>query len=103
MLYSSQELLRYDAAAIDGSIGPVVDVLLNPETWQIEYLSAETGATSGSDEIRIATRDIRALRHPDEVVDIAVSISQLSSSGEGQGGQTLNPTEQSAGVRRFGN
>ena len=84
MLYSSQELMRYDVAASDGSVGSVVDVLLNPETWQIEFLSAEAGATFDSDEVRIATGDIRALRHPDEVVDIAVSNSQLSSSGGGK-------------------
>ena len=84
MLYGSQELMRYDVAAIDGLVGPVVDILLNLETWQIEALSAEAGPTFSSDEVRIATRDIRALRHPDEVVDIAVSNSQLSSSGEGK-------------------
>ena len=81
MLYSSQELMRYDVAAIDGSVGPVVDVLLNPVTWQIEFLLAEAGATFDSDKVRIASGDIRALRHPAEVVDIAVSKSQLLPGG----------------------
>ena len=89
MLYSSQELMRYDVAARDGSVGPVADVLLDPEAWQVRFLLVAANATDASNQMCIAAHDVRGLRHPDEVVDIAVSKSQLSTSRGAEAAEVL--------------
>ncbi len=42
-LTAFKETLEYNLEAVDGKVGPVEDFILDPQTWQIRYVTADIG------------------------------------------------------------
>ncbi len=81
-LRSTNEVNGYRIEAVDGELGHVADFIIDPETWSIRYLEANTGNWWLGRKILIAPPWIGQVRWAHSSVDISLTREQMKNAPE---------------------
>lgn len=76
-LRSAREVLTYEAAAADGEIGQVNDLILEDANWFIRYLVVGTGSWFGGQNLLLSTRWVRSISWPEKRVKFIHSRDEM--------------------------
>jgi PRC-barrel domain len=80
MLRSLKKLEGYKVSATDGSVGSVVDFLIDDERWTVRYLVVDTGGFFSSRQVLVTPISFRTVDHPGRHFHLALTMDKINNS-----------------------
>ena len=81
-LRSMDEISGYSLAARDDNIGAISDFILNPDTWQVRYVVADTGNWLPGRQVAIKPEWINEIRWDDQRILVDVTKETVETAPE---------------------
>ncbi|MGV8917061.1 MAG: PRC-barrel domain-containing protein [Pseudomonas sp.] len=89
-LRSCKAVIGYHIKAIDGEVGHVEDVLINEQTWAIQYLVVNTSNWWRGHKILMAPEWIGEVNWPDKTVSVELNRASIEASPPYDSSEQLN-------------
>jgi len=79
-LRSTQAVMGYHIKAIDGMIGHVGDLMMNPQSWAIGQLVIKTGHWLSGREVQIPTRNVDRISYEESTVFVKLTRAAIEQA-----------------------
>ncbi len=93
-LRSCKAVMKYHLKATDGGIGRLQGLLLDEESWVIQYLIVETGNTWLGHQVLVAPQCIQNVSWPDHMVSVSLTRQAVKKAPRYKSAVTLNRSEE---------
>ena len=79
-LRSTSQVTGYAIYAVDGEIGHVRDFMIDPQTWQLEYLVVKTHNGFGGKSVLVSVRHLKSVDWASSEVVVDISMDAIRNS-----------------------